>query len=90
MVIRKLAGKDLYRVLVEDKGDCTISIERRLQIAINLVEAVQISLDANIVHRDIKPHNIILMPDDQIRLCDFGLAGKKEALDEKKCWHSNL
>lgn len=27
----------------------------------------------NIIHRDIKPHNLILTPDDQVMLVDFGL-----------------
>jgi serine/threonine protein kinase len=30
----------------------------------------------NVVHGDLKPQNILLMADDEIKICDFGLASK--------------
>ncbi len=38
-------------------------------------EGLQHAHEKGMVHRDIKPHNLMLSPDGQIRILDFGLAG---------------
>lgn len=43
-------------------------------ILYNLLCAVQFMHSSNIVHRDIKPNNILVNKDCHVRICDFGLA----------------
>jgi len=48
--------------------------EEALEIALQVSHALEVAYNLNIVHRDIKPQNLIRSPDGTIRVLDFGLA----------------
>ncbi|CAF0996017.1 unnamed protein product [Adineta steineri] len=43
--------------------------------AYNVVRALDFLKSKNIVHRDVKPANILIKKDGEIKLCDFGICG---------------
>lgn len=51
-----------------------ISIERAKKLMIQIVEAFIYAHKNGIVHRDVKPSNILVTNDDQIKVLDFGIA----------------
>lgn len=52
-----------------------INITRKLDIAIQICKALAYAHRNGIVHRDIKPGNILVDYDGHVRLVDFGIAG---------------
>jgi serine/threonine protein kinase/TolB-like protein/Flp pilus assembly protein TadD len=48
--------------------------ERVLDLAKQIVGALSAAHERGIIHRDIKPQNIVVKPDDQVKVLDFGLA----------------
>ncbi len=48
--------------------------ERALQIAAQVCDALEFAHGHRIVHRDIKPQNILLTTDGQVKVTDFGIA----------------
>jgi serine/threonine protein kinase len=84
-VMENLDGIDLADVL-DQEGQ--LNIDRALQIAIQICEAVAAAHDAGIIHRDLKPENIFLTTregaQDFVKVLDFGIAKTTELEDTNR------
>jgi serine/threonine protein kinase len=50
------------------------TLERRLDVARQVLEALRAAHHAGFVHRDLKPHNVMVRGDGYVKVLDFGLA----------------
>lgn len=66
-----MEGKSLKDILKE-KG--TLPEEEALYYMAELIKALNYIEGMNLVHRDIKPDNVMVIPPDIVKLCDLGLA----------------
>src|SRR5208282_3574631 len=64
-------GHDLHGILQDNPK---LPMERILKFAVQLTEALAAAHAEGVVHRDLKPQNILVNKDDQIFVSDFGLA----------------
>ena len=71
LVMEHVPGKSFDK-LVKDKGPVSVPLACSLvrQVALGLQHAH----DREMVHRDIKPHNLMVTPEGKVKILDFGLA----------------
>src|SRR5579859_2186805 len=54
--------------------DAKVSLERRLNLFLQVFDAVGHAHGRLIAHRDLKPSNILVTPEERVKLLDFGIA----------------
>lgn len=73
-----LTGADLARVVSakggEPVGHTGTWVNTVVALVAQVADALQHAHDRGVLHRDVKPSNIVLAPDGRARLFDFGLA----------------
>ena len=71
IVMELIQGKTLKQIIDEDG---VLPWKWALNVAIQIASALEVAHKNNIVHRDIKPHNIIITEDGVAKVTDFGIA----------------
>jgi serine/threonine protein kinase len=51
-----------------------LTVERSVEIIVQTCRGLHAAHDRGLVHRDLKPSNIFVMPDDTVKIIDFGVA----------------
>jgi eukaryotic-like serine/threonine-protein kinase len=75
IVMQLLEGETLRdRLSSAVSGARAISLEERLDIALQIASGLHAAHEKGIVHRDIKPANIFLTTSGTVKILDFGLA----------------
>ncbi|HEX8800638.1 MAG TPA: serine/threonine-protein kinase, partial [Terriglobales bacterium] len=70
-----IEGNDLSQLLKEQRP---FPMDRSLKIARQLCEALDAAHSEGVVHRDLKPNNVLVGKNDQVYVSDFGLATSLE------------
>ena len=72
IVMELIKGKTLKEIIIEEGGP--LPWKWSTNIAIQIASALETAHKNNIIHRDIKPHNIIITEDGIAKVTDFGIA----------------
>ena len=72
IVMELIQGKTLKEIILEEHGP--LPWKWSINIAIQIASALEVAHKNNIVHRDVKPHNIIITEDGVAKVTDFGIA----------------
>ncbi|MCD2136614.1 Stk1 family PASTA domain-containing Ser/Thr kinase [Salinicoccus halitifaciens] len=68
------------------KENHPISIEESVNLAVQILDGIEHAHNRGIIHRDIKPQNILLDGENRVRITDFGIA---KALSETRMTETN-
>ena len=72
IVMELIKGKTLKEIIIEEEGP--LPWKWSVNVAIQIASALEMAHRNNIIHRDIKPHNIIITEDGVAKVTDFGIA----------------
>ncbi|WP_067451071.1 serine/threonine-protein kinase [Actinomadura macra] len=79
LVMELVPGKPLDAILARDGG---LPLEAVLDLMVQAGRALTVAHEAGIVHRDVKPANLMVSPDGTLKITDFGIARRLAAASQ--------
>src|SRR5256885_521598 len=64
-------GRDLSHLIAAQES---LTLERKLDIAIDVLQGLAYAHGRGVIHRDIKPSNVRIASDGSVKIMDFGIA----------------
>ncbi len=77
LVMEYVAGRDLKSLI---RAEAPLAPERAVAIGATVARAVAAAHEVGLVHRDIKPQNVLIAPDGRMKVTDFGIARAASAV----------
>jgi serine/threonine protein kinase len=77
IVMEFIRGRTLKQ-LIQQRG--ALSVSESIQIMTQLTSAIDHAHKHNIIHRDIKPQNVLVKDDGTVKITDFGIAIANDAV----------
>lgn len=75
IIMEYVEGRTLKQIIrAEADEERTLPISRVLDLAIQICRGIGYAHRAGLVHCDVKPQNILITPDEQVKVADFGIA----------------
>ena len=71
-LVMELVPGEALSTIIEREG--SLSTDKTLDIVAQTAAALQAAHAAGLVHRDIKPGNLLITPDGRVKITDFGIA----------------
>jgi eukaryotic-like serine/threonine-protein kinase len=71
LVMELVSGRPLSELMVQQPA---LSAPAKLSILAQAADALQVAHEAGVVHRDVKPGNLMVRPDGTVKVTDFGIA----------------
>ncbi|AEB76175.1 Stk1 family PASTA domain-containing Ser/Thr kinase [Clostridium botulinum] len=71
IVMEYIDGKTLKQIINENQ---VLKYDKAIEIASQIAKALECAHNNNIIHRDVKPHNILVTKDGTLKVTDFGIA----------------
>lgn len=71
IVMEYIDGEDLKRLI---RAEAPFSLDRALSIIIKICAGVGYAHRAGLVHADVKPQNVLVTENDNVKVTDFGIA----------------
>ena len=80
IVMEFVRGSDL-KTAIQQRGP--INQRKVAEIGSQVCQALSVAHGLDIIHRDIKPQNIMIQPDGNVKVMDFGIARAKNSVKSK-------
>ncbi len=80
MVLEFIEGHDFK--VITDQG--LLSREQMLEKFIDICDAIQYAHVQGIIHKDLKPHNIMMTSEGQVKIMDFGISSIIQSSNESE------
>ena len=80
IVMEFVRGSDL-KTAIQQRGP--INQRKVAEIGSQVCQALSVAHGLDIIHRDIKPQNIMIQPDGNVKVMDFGIARAKNSVNGK-------
>ena len=80
IVMEFVRGSDL-KTAIQQRG--AINQRKAAEIGSQVCQALTVAHNQDIIHRDIKPQNIMVQPDGNVKVMDFGIARAKNSVNDK-------
>ena len=77
IVMEFVRGSDL-KTAIQQRG--AINQRKAAEIGAQVCQALSVAHNLDIIHRDIKPQNIMVQPDGNVKVMDFGIARAKNSV----------